>query len=367
MEKYIYLCYANSDEKIAGQMCEFLEKKGFQCFFRHRDIPVDDRDNSMFEESSVSDAACVVVIFSKNFVKSDKLKLMNVSTNKYIAFVVDNLDLKDFGVAGAKKINAVNHPEKMLGHVLPDIKMLVGERKLSMKKISVIGFVSLIVLICVLFSIFNHFENDDKELRKPNYKEITYDDFRKLYNKARNTETAQNVLPFRGISFGMTLKEFNYIMDKNIKASDIPYNINDVNGIELPGDAEKRPYEFITTTGLKITVNALINENDKLYGIHCLFERNSAVVTNSNPLIDDVVDFMETINSKKYDDFNKWYVTRVGALDPFYCLSKDNEIIIIRQESPTEVVALYRNVPQIPKEIFETDNRTYEFNKRHFK
>lgn len=128
MGKYIYLCYANPDEKIAGQMCEFLEKNGFQCFFRHRDIPADDRDNSMFEESSVNDAACVVVIFSENFVKSGKLELMKTSINKYIAFVVDNIDLKDFGVAEAKKINAVNHPEKMLGHVLPDIKILVGEK-----------------------------------------------------------------------------------------------------------------------------------------------------------------------------------------------------------------------------------------------
>jgi len=65
-----------------------------------------------------------------------------------------------------------------------------------------------------------------------------------------------------------------------------------------------------------------------------------------NSLIDDVVDFM---NRKKYDDFNKWYVTRDGAFDPFYCLSKDNEFIIIKQESPTKVVALYWNVPQVPQ------------------
>lgn len=215
-----------------------------------------------------------------------------------------------------------------------------------MKKVIVIGFASLFVLICVLFSLFNHFENDDKELHNPNYKEITRDDFHQLLYKALNTETVQNVLPFSGISFGITLKEFNYIMDKNIKASGIHYHSNDANGIELPGDAEKRPYEFNTTIGLKITISALLNENDKLYGINCLFERNSAVATNINSLIDDVVDFM---NRKKYDDFNKWYVTRDGAFDPFYCLSKDNEFIIIKQESPTKVVALYWNVPQVPQ------------------
>lgn len=104
MENSVYICYDDPDEKIAGQMCEFIEKKGIKCFYRHRDVPSDEQDNLMFEESSISDSNCVVAILSESFVKSNRLKFAKASVAKCVVFSIDDLDLKAFGLTNAKKL-----------------------------------------------------------------------------------------------------------------------------------------------------------------------------------------------------------------------------------------------------------------------
>lgn len=64
-EKDVFISYSSIDEKIAEECCNFLESRGYNCFFAKRDIDFGD-DYSIKLNETIEKAKVLLLIFSKH-------------------------------------------------------------------------------------------------------------------------------------------------------------------------------------------------------------------------------------------------------------------------------------------------------------
>lgn len=363
MENFVYICYDDPDEKVAGQMCEFIEKKGIKCFYRHRDVPSDEQNNLMFEESSISDSNCVVAILSESFVKSNRLKFAKASVAKCVVFSIDDLDLKAFGLTNAKKINAANHPKKQFGHILPEINNYIDvKKKIVFWKRMIIGVVAFLSVLILVSYLYTTGEVKAEEPSISGYIDISQTEFLEKNMSARQSSVIEKNLPFGKVQYGMSVQDWQHCMDRMLENEGVTNENKNGNIIMLPGD--KQRMELDTSKDFRLTLEPAYNEKGKLYALYTRVERKSGTSRITRSLIDEVL--TEIIGaSDKYSGYAKYHILREGGLTPFYCLIKNNEKIIVRSIDTYNVEITYANVPAIPKDIFESDYLTFQFNKRN--
>lgn len=345
MGKSVFICYANPDEKIAGKMCGFLEKKGIQCFYRHRDIPSDDRDNSMFEVSSISDATCVVVIFSESFVKSGKIEMVNASANKCVVFTIENLDLKFNCLAGARKINAINHPEKKLGHILPEIKNFIGyTKKNEYRRGRIVGIFVSLSLIVLAFYLCRTNEVTAEERKFPEYIDISLTNFEEKRMLASQSPITETDLPFVKAKYGYTLQDWQQCMKGIADNAGLGFETRKENGIELPGYTLYVELDF--STGLHLILEPTFNKKGMLNTLSIRVKRKTDFPKYNSPLIDEVMTEIIAANGK-YSNYEKYHVIDENQNHLFYCLIKNNHLITIRDIDSYNVLMVFNNVPDM--------------------
>lgn len=363
MGRFIYICYSNSDEPIAREMCEYLEKKGLRCFFRHRDIPIDEQDNHMFEESSIDDSSCVVAIVSKGFIESERVKMINNNAEKCVIFAIEHIDMKKYGMEYVKRINAIKYPSRMFGHVLTEIKKYVGDTKGKKHVKCVIGSVmGVLFLLGIAYYTFTTNKFVTEEQNYPEYKDLSQTDFMEKEMIASQSPVLETELPFGRAQYGISRQDWKQCMKKMMDKAGLAMGEESERGFILPGD--RISMELNTSKNLSLVLEPAFNEKEELYALFTTIKRKEDMSKNIRPLLDEVLTEILGV-SDKYSRYDKFRVLHEGGLTPFYCLIKNNELITIRTVDTNAIQIIYNNVPGTPKDIIEKDYLTFQFNKRN--
>lgn len=365
MKEYVYIIYADADLKIAEQLCEFIEKKGVECFFRNRDIPSNEQENSSFLKSAIEDSACIVAVVSNHPQHAKELEIVKESPDKCIAFVLNTLESKDTTWAKTKKVNATRHPTKMFGHLLQDVKKFVEPTKNNRKSIAIVTGVTCLLLLA-FFALFlkNGQDNNNGEMVFPDYQDISQKEFLEKHALCRQSAVIHKNLPFGGVKYGINEQEWDQSMKKMIEKEGLTLNNKNQNGLEVPQNSYI--ISVNTEKNLILTLTPVFDDNKSLYVLKINVKRKSGIDHSLRPMLDEVLTEIMGV-SDDYSDYEKWHVLKEGNLSPFYSLVKDNEVVNIRQEGPYELEITYINVPGIPQDIYDHENLTYEFNKRNIR
>lgn len=95
MENDVFICYDAQDEKIAGDICSFLEKNNKQCWIKKRDLDDDDTVYAITE--SIKSSKSFVLVYSENVSKSNvattELDIAFASGIPIIAFCIDDSEI----------------------------------------------------------------------------------------------------------------------------------------------------------------------------------------------------------------------------------------------------------------------------------
>ena len=357
MEKNVYLSYADCDEGIAEQMCDFLERKGIKCVFKRRDIPKDEHDNIMLESSFIDDSDCIIIILTHAWAKSGKFKSLKNYADKCIAFVVENVKLTEHELDVIKKVNAVKHTSKMFGHVLSEVYKFVGNPKKSNNIIGIACATIILLLFSLVLYMSNMNESKNSEQSFPGYKEISPEDYFEKYKAARQAATTETYLPFGKAKYGISPHEWDMCMIKLTANAGAAFEEIRENGIRMPG--EKRDYEFETSNKLHFVLKAEFDKDGALYSLAIDVSRKAEDSLPQRLLIEEVL--TEILgNSNKYSDYDKYRVLQDG-LSLFYSLIKNNEQIIVRYIDESTVQIVFKNVPCIPEEVYQEDTLVYHF------
>lgn len=363
MERCVFVSYVDKDKDIAEQMCEFLEKKGVKCCYKHRDIPVDEHDNQMFESSFIESSSCIVIILSNSFVKSDKIKSLTSYADKCIIFTIDNVNLEECGLAAVTSVNAFKHPTKMFGHVLSEIKKLIGDSKNKYSACAVISIISIIFLFMLALFAYERTVNEDEEKSFSEYKDISQNDFFEKYMQARQSQIIETELPFGKAEYGISLHEWERCIKRMLDEEDITLDEKRVNGIILPKHV--RVFEMDTSKDLRLILNPLFDDSKGLYILIAKVERKAGLSQKPYSLLDEVLTDIIGV-SNKYLYYDKYHVLEEGQIASFYSLIKNNELVNVREIDPSYVEIVYINAPCIPKDIFENDFIASQVNNRLF-
>lgn len=363
MERCIYVIYADEDRDIAEQMCEFLERKKVKCYYKHRDIPAEEYDNQMFESSYIESSSCIVAIISNNFVKSDKIKSITYYADKCILFTIDNIILEECGLAAVTSVNAVKHPTKMFGHVLPEIKKLIGDSKKHKYSISaVVSIIGIIFIFALAFFTYDRTINPNEKNNFSEYKDISLNDFLEKNMLARQSPIIETELPFGKTKYGISFQEWQNCMKRMADDEGLTMEYKIEEGVVLPRDLSI--VEINTSKNLRITLEPQFNEDGALYALITKVERIDGFSKNLRSLLDEVLTEIVGI-SDKYSNYEKYHVLKEGQIRPFYCLIKNNELINVRVTDAYNVEIYYINVPCMPKDQFDADYMAYQFHKRN--
>ena len=365
MKRSVYISYSEIDRKIAEQICSFLEKKDVECFLRHRVIPGNEQDNLMFAESAIDESCCIIIVKSKDWQKAKDVAVVKRCADKCIVFALDDTLENAPAFTPHKTINAANHPEKMFGHLLSDVKTFTGtthkKHSIAITALAIGGF--FIILILAFFLNKGNMENEEEQAY-PEYEDISQKDFLEKELQARQSDVIQKDLPFGKAVYGINEQEWDQCMKLMTKETGKPLDNKNENDIEVPRNIHA--VEVDTTKGLKITLEPFFNENGSLFVLHTTIERKTGLNQNLRPLLDEVLTEILGVNDK-YADYKKWHVLEDGQLSSFYALMKDNEIVNVRSGSSYTVAVDYINVPCIPKETFEHEYLTFQFNQRNIR
>ena len=132
MKYDVFISYSTCDQKVADDICAYLEKNGIKCFIASRDIPA----GEVFADcivNALEESMMMVVVCSDNCNRSKQvsreLELASEDGKLMLPFRIDNAPLK-----GAKKyylknrnwIDAFPKPEEHFEILCQDVRKLLG-------------------------------------------------------------------------------------------------------------------------------------------------------------------------------------------------------------------------------------------------
>ena len=135
MKYDVFISYSTCDQKVADDICDYLEKNGIKCFIASRDIPA----GEVFADcivNALEESMMMVVVCSDNCNRSKQvsreLELASEDGKLMLPFRIDNAPLK-----GAKKyylknrncINAFPKPEEHFEFLCQNVRTLLGIKK----------------------------------------------------------------------------------------------------------------------------------------------------------------------------------------------------------------------------------------------
>ena len=136
MKYDVFISYSSKDQKVAEDICGYLERYGLRCFVAYRDIP----KPSVFAAvitSSIVNSAMMVAVFSQNFNTSKEvdreIKIASDNNKAILTYRITDdpfSDAKEYYLCNLNWIDAFPNPQENFGELYDNVCKFLGKTSL---------------------------------------------------------------------------------------------------------------------------------------------------------------------------------------------------------------------------------------------
>lgn len=136
MKYDVFISYSTCDQKVADDICDYLEKNGIKCFIASRDIPA----GVAFADyivKALKESSMMVVVCSKNANVSEHIprEVVLISNEKkhILPFFIEDVPLEgnlQYYLVLTNRVDAFPKPEEHFERLCQNVRTLLGIKKI---------------------------------------------------------------------------------------------------------------------------------------------------------------------------------------------------------------------------------------------